>query len=97
MKSLRDYKLTVQEPTTTPQSNRIAWGGPFPTAIHGTVNGMKSRAIAPGDLPGASTVLLCSDPTGFLREVKAEDFIVTDGAYLPLVDAPPIEKAARTK
>jgi hypothetical protein len=95
MKSLRDYKLTVDTPAST--SNRIAWGGPFPTAIHGTVNGMKSRAIAPGDLPGASTVLLCSDPTGFLREVKAEDFIVTDGAYLPLVDAAPIEKTTGRK
>lgn len=94
MKSLRDYKLQV-EPQGS--STRIAWGGPFPTAIHGTVNGMKARAIVPGDLPGASTVLLCSDPDGLLREVKLTDFIVTDGAYLPLLDSPPVERASKAK
>jgi len=51
MKSLREYKLQV-EPQTS-QSNRITWGGSFPTAIHGTVNGIPCRAIAPGDMPGA--------------------------------------------
>lgn len=85
MKSLRDYKLQVE--TTPGASHRITWGGPFPTAIHGTINGMPACAIVPGDLPGASTVLLCSDPTGFLSEVKRSDFVVTDGAYLPLIDA----------
>ena len=95
MKSLRDYKLNVETPATT--SNRITWGGPFPTAIHGTVNGMPARAIVPGDLPGASTILLCSDPGGLLREVKLADFIVTDGAYLPLVDPPAVERTKSTK
>jgi len=89
MKSLRDYKLNV-EPTTT--SNRITWGGSFPTAIHGTVNGVPCRAIAPGDMPGASTVLLVAGTDGFLGEVKRADFIVTDGAYLPLIDTPTPER-----
>ena len=84
MKTLRDYKLRVEEPATI--SNRISWGAAFPIPIHGTVNGMPARALIAGDLPGASTVLLCSDPTGFLNEVKRADFIVTDGAYLPLLD-----------
>ncbi len=85
MKSLRDYTLQVETPATA-SSNRIAWGGPFPTPIHGTINGMPARAIVPGDLPGASTVLLCSDPSGYLAEVKRTDFVVTDGAYLPLAE-----------
>jgi hypothetical protein len=95
MKSLRDYKLHV-EPQGS-QSNRIAWGGPFTPPIHGTVNGMPARAIVPGDLPGASTVLLCTDGNGLLAEVKRTDFIVTDGAYLPLLDTPPIEKTTKSK
>jgi len=95
MKSLRDYKLQVEPQAST--SNRITWGGPFPTPIHGTVNGMPARAIVPGDLPGASTVLLCADPTGYLQEVKRTDFIVTDGAYLPLLDTPSPEKTGRAK
>ncbi len=85
MKSLRDYQLQVESPAAS-SSNRVSWGGPFPTPIHGTINGMPARAIVPGDLPGASTVLLCSDPSGYLAEVKRTDFIVTDGAYLPLAE-----------
>ncbi len=84
MKSLRDYKLRLTE--TGAISHRITWGPSFATAIHGTINGMPARAIALGDLPGASTVLLCSDPSGFLTEVKATDFLTTDGAYLPLLE-----------
>jgi hypothetical protein len=95
MKSLRDYKLQVESSAAT--SNRIAWGGPFPIPIHGTVNGMPARAIVPGDLPGASTVLLCTDPNGYLAEVKRTDFIVTDGAYLPLLDIPTPVERERTK
>lgn len=92
MKSLRDYKLHVEQAST---SNRITWGGSFPTAIHGTVNGIPCRAIAPGDMPGASTVLLVAGNDGFLAEVKRTDFIVTDGAYLPLLDTPPFEKTTK--
>ncbi len=84
MKSLREYQLQVESPATT--SNRITWGGPFTTPIHGTINGMPARAILAGDLPGASTVLLCSDLSGYLTEVKRADFVVTDGAYLPLAE-----------
>jgi len=94
MKSLREYKLQV-EPQTS-QSNRITWGGSFPTAIHGTVNGIPCRAIAPGDMPGASTVLLVAGNDGVLQEVKRADFLVTDGAYLPLLDTPAIERSERS-
>jgi len=95
MKSLRDYKLQVEAQPSL--SNRITWGGSFPTAIHGTVNGVPCRAIAPGDMPGASTVLLVAGNDGFLAEVKRTDFIVTDGAYLPLLDTPAIERAETTR
>ncbi|HEV8210633.1 MAG TPA: hypothetical protein VGP77_10945, partial [Vicinamibacterales bacterium] len=80
-KTLKGYKLQLASTTGTPPRG-IMWGGAFPTAIHGLVNGVKCRAICPGDLPGASTVLLVSDPTGAFYEVKREDFICTDGAYL---------------
>jgi hypothetical protein len=92
MKSLREYKLQVEPPTS--QSNRITWGGSFPTAIHGTVNGIPCRAIQVGDMPGASTVLLVSTTEGFF-EVKRADFLPTDGAYLPLVESPAIERVER--
>jgi len=82
MKSLREYQLNLNPETATGEG--VTWGGPFPIPIHGTVNGIPARAIVPGNLAGASTVLLCSDTTGFLTEVKRADFIVTDGAYLPL-------------
>ncbi len=91
MKSLRDYKLRVETPAGT-VSNRIAWGGAFPTPIHGTVNGLPVRAIMVGDLPGASTVILCAGPDGTLGPVKEEDFRVTDGNYLPLIDTPAQER-----
>ncbi len=83
MQSLRDYQLQL-EPQASP-STRISWGGSFPTAIHGTVNGIPCRAIQVGDMPGASTVLLVSTNEGFF-EVKRADFIPTDGAYLPLME-----------
>lgn len=85
MKSLRDYKLNL---ASGGDAEGITWGGPFPTPIHGTVNGIPARAIVPGNLPGASTILLCSGPDGFLQEVKRTDFIVTDGTYLPLTTEP---------
>jgi len=85
MKTLRDYTLKLNSGS---DAEGIAWGGPFTPPIHGTVNGVPARAIVPGNLPGASTILLCSDTTGFLQEVKRIDFVVTDGAYLPLKDEP---------
>ncbi len=80
MKSLREY-------TKLPTDHAgITWGATFDPPIHATVNGLPVRVLTIGDLPGASDVLLCSDPTGFLAPVKRTDTIVTDGAYLPLSD-----------
>src|SRR5712691_8710380 len=96
MKSLRDYKIHIEGPASA--SQRTDWGGPFSPAIYGTVKGVPVRGIVPGDMPGASTVILCADPNGFLTEVKRDDFIVTDGTYLPLLEPPAVDaKATKTK
>jgi hypothetical protein len=84
MKTLREYDTLTKGQAGTDTDHGVAWGPAFPTPIHGTVNGLPVRAIAIGDLPGASDVLLCSDPTGFLQQVRRIDFVTTDGAYLPL-------------
>jgi hypothetical protein len=92
MKTLREYTINLSKTDRdgTPEAG-IAWGGAFNPPIHGTVNGLPVRILQTGDLPGASTVLLCADPSGFLATVKQSDAIVTDGTYLPLRDTTPAQ------
>lgn len=87
MKALKDYKLTL-EPKTTTRGDGIAWAAPFDPPMHGEVNGLPVRILQSGDLPGASTVFNCVDSNGFSAPVKQIDVLITDGAYLPLLERP---------
>lgn len=95
MKTLREYILNLGTAGHDQEHAGITWGGSFNPPIHGTVNGLPVRILQSGDLPGASTVLMCADPSGFLGTVKQVDVVVTDGAYLPLRDSPPIAQSMR--
>jgi hypothetical protein len=90
MKSLREYTMNLHKTDRDGEPETgITWGGAFTPPIHGVVNGLPVRILQTGDLPGASTVLLCADPTGVLAPVQRRDVIVTDGTYLPLRDTTP--------
>jgi len=84
MKSLREYKIKLNQSDMAPADKGVAWGAAFTPALHGEVNGVPVRILNIGDLPGASTVLNCVDKTGFSIAVKQADVIFTDGAALPL-------------
>jgi hypothetical protein len=85
MKTLRDYKLTVQGT----DHEAITWGASFTPPIYATVNGLPVRVLTIGDLPGASPVYNCVDASGFSTLVKQTDVQIIDGAYLPLTEPTP--------
>lgn len=94
MSSLRDRQQRQQAErqmqdqgtwTGAEQTNtRATWAPPYPTPIHGQVDGEPVRILQIGDMPGQSPVYLCVDEDGFSAPVKLNDVQITDGAFLPL-------------
>jgi hypothetical protein len=84
MKTLREYKIKLDQSDMAPASRGVAWGASFTPALHGEVNGIPVRILNIGDLPGASPVYNCVDKNGFSIAVRQADVLFTDGAALPL-------------
>jgi hypothetical protein len=74
-----------------PTTGRATWAHPFPTPIHGEVDGEPVRIPMLGDQPGSSPVYLCVDADGNSALVPLAEVTITDGACLPLR----IKKATR--
>jgi hypothetical protein len=84
LKTRQKAAQRTEENAAAITTGRASWAPPFPTPIHGQVDGEPARLIMLGDQPGSSPVYLCVDEDGNSAIVPLAEVTITDGAFLPL-------------
>ena len=84
LKARQKAAQRTEENAVAAATGRATWAYPFPTPIHGSVDGEPARLIMLGDQPGSSPVYLCVEEDGNSAIVPLTEVTITDGAFLPL-------------